>query len=77
MNTRAEKLSISLPAQSVQFVERYRKAHALKSRSQVIEQALRLLRERELEADYRDAASDESDFKDFDTAIAHGSDDEA
>lgn len=53
-----EKISISLPAPLVQFIETYRAAHSCKSRSQVIEQALQLLREHELEAAYREANAD-------------------
>lgn len=53
---RAEKLSISIPESSLEFIERYRKKHAMKSRSHVIEAAITLLRERELEAAYRAAA---------------------
>jgi antitoxin MazE9 len=52
----SEKLSISIPASSLKFVEAYRKHHALKSRSQVIEKAIALLRERELESAYRESA---------------------
>jgi antitoxin ParD1/3/4 len=53
---RAEKLSISIPGSSLEFVERYRKKHAMKSRSHVIETAINVLRERDLEAAYRDAS---------------------
>jgi len=52
----AEKVSISLPPTLMQFVEEYKVSHECKSRSQVIEEALTLLRERELETAYRDAA---------------------
>ncbi|MBI2313707.1 MAG: CopG family transcriptional regulator [Betaproteobacteria bacterium] len=52
----AEKLSISLPESSARFIEEYQAKHALKSRSEVIELAIRLLRERELESAYRLAA---------------------
>lgn len=55
---RAEKLSISIPESSLEFVEKYRRKHALKSRSHVIEAAITLLRERELEAAYRAAANE-------------------
>ena len=55
---RAEKLSISIPESSLEFVEKYRRKHALKSRSHVIETAIALLRERELEAAYRSAANE-------------------
>lgn len=51
-----EKLSISLPAPLVQFVEEYKQAHQCKSRAVVIEEALELLRQRELEQAYREAS---------------------
>jgi Arc/MetJ-type ribon-helix-helix transcriptional regulator len=54
----AEKLSISLPPDTVAFIEAYRVSHAIKSRSQVVELALRKLREQELEAAYREAETD-------------------
>ena len=66
----AEKLSVSLPAGLVGFIEQYRAAHALKSRSQVITEALELLRQQDLEAAYREA-SQETDT-DFDIALADG-----
>ncbi len=53
---RTEKLSISIPGSSFDFIEKYRKTHALKSRSHVIETAINVLRERDLEAAYRDAS---------------------
>ena len=71
----AEKLSVSLPAGMVGFIEQYRAAHAMKSRSQVVGEALELLRQRELETSYREA-SRETD-QDFDIAIADGLSDEA
>jgi len=52
----AQKLSISIPASSLDFIEQYRKSHAMKSRSRVIETAIAALRERELESAYREAA---------------------
>jgi antitoxin MazE9 len=52
----AEKLSISLQPETVRFIEEYRAAHAIRNRSQVVELALRKLRERELEAAYLEAA---------------------
>ncbi len=53
-----EKLSISLPPETVAFIEAYRAAHAIKSRSQVVDLALRKLREQELESAYREAAAE-------------------
>jgi len=70
----AEKVSISLPSALMQFVEEYRVTSAKKSRSQVIEEALTLLRERELEVAYR-AASTEVDPA-WDRTIGDGLDDE-
>ncbi|MBI5329079.1 MAG: CopG family transcriptional regulator [Betaproteobacteria bacterium] len=54
----AEKLSISLPPDAVAFIETYRAEHAIRSRSQVVEFALRMLREQSLEAAYREANSE-------------------
>ena len=51
----AEKVSISLPPTLMQFVEEYKVSHDCKSRSQVIEDALKLLHERELEIAYKAA----------------------
>lgn len=73
----ASKVSISLNPVSARFVEEYQRQHALKSRSEVIERALRILREQELEAAYREAAADEAAFLDLDAALADGLDDEA
>lgn len=72
---RAEKLSISIPASSLEFIEKYREIHALKSRSHVIETAIALLRERELEAAYR-AAAREPDAA-YDVTNSDGLPDEA
>lgn len=71
----AEKISISLGADTLHFVEQYQKHHAMKSRSQVIEMALALLREKELEKSYRLAAQ-EADA-DYDVAASDGLADEA
>lgn len=48
------KLSISLSDDLALFIETYRKKHRL-NRSQVFESAIKLLRNRELEAAYREA----------------------
>jgi metal-responsive CopG/Arc/MetJ family transcriptional regulator len=52
------KVSISLPIVLLDFVERYRVEHGVASRSQVIERAILVLRERDLEADYRAASAE-------------------
>jgi len=58
---RMAKFSVSLPDALAGFVEQYRKKWGL-NRSMVIEEAVRLLRSRELEATYRaaDAKSDKA-----------------
>jgi antitoxin ParD1/3/4 len=73
----AAKLSVSLPSELAGFVEKYRKASGLKSRSQVFEEALKLLRSRDLENAYREASEhDERTNRAWDTAVADGLGDE-
>lgn len=69
-----EKLSISLPKPLAHFINEYQTAHACKSRSQVIYEALKLLQQKELEQCYQ-AASAEADPA-FEITIADGLDDE-
>jgi antitoxin ParD1/3/4 len=68
------KLSVSLPDSLVRFVESYRKKHALRSRSQVFEEAVKLLRSRELEAAYREASMGSD--KAWESPASDGLDDE-
>ena len=51
----ARKLSISLPEQQCEFIENYLIDHHLKSRSEVIKEALYLLQQKQLEAYYSEA----------------------
>ena len=51
----AEKISISLSRPLVEFLENYKVTHKCKSRSQVVEQAILLLRSQSLESAYREA----------------------
>ena len=53
-----EKLSVSLPSPLIQFVEQYKNIHQLQSRSLVIEEAIELLRQRDLEQAYQGANSE-------------------
>lgn len=69
-----EKISVSLPAPLVQFVETYRSTHKKKTRSEVIEEAVKLLREQELERAYREANQEIDD--DWEVTIADGLADE-
>lgn len=68
------KVSVSVPDSLAGFVERYRKQRGL-NRSQVFEEALKLLRSRELEAAYR-AANAELDNA-WENTAADGLTDEA
>ncbi len=70
----AAKLSVSLPDSLARFVENYRKKRGL-NRSQVFEEAVKLLRSRELEPAYREANA-EADMEWEDT-VADGLSDEA
>ena len=49
------KLSISLPTQQCEFIETYLNQHHLKSRSEVIKEALYLLEQKQLESFYSEA----------------------
>ena len=49
------KLSISLPEEEVVFLDAYARSHVIKSRSGVIQTAIRLLRTSELADDYASA----------------------
>lgn len=53
-----EKISISLPVSLVHFIENYKITKGCKSRSQVIELALYLLRFQELEQAYKEASAE-------------------
>jgi len=59
------KLSVSLPDQDVEFIDRYATDHAVESRSGVVQRALVLLRSNELGEDYA-AAWDEWESSDGD-----------
>lgn len=52
----AKEISIYLPTSLVQFIENYKIAKGCQSPSQVIELALELLRNQELESAYREAS---------------------
>lgn len=49
------KVSVSLPGEDVGFLDAYAEAHALLSRSAVVQQAIRALRREELPDAYADA----------------------
>ena len=64
-NMNVEKLSVSLPGYLVQFIENYRLDKGCKSRSQVIEEAFKLLRNQELEEAYRQASAENDNIWDI------------
>jgi len=71
----AEKVSVSLPPSLLDFVEEYRVARGIKSRSRVIEEALLVLRERELDVAYCEASAEVDPA--WESVAADGLDDEA
>lgn len=68
-----QKISISVPANLVEFVASYQEEHHCRTRSEVIVQALRLLQRSQLEACYHEANSELDN--DFDSTIGDGIDD--
>lgn len=72
---RVQKMSVSLPGPLFEFVEQFQAEHQLKSRSEVVSEALRLLQQLQLEACYK--AADEELNDDFDSTVGDGLDDEA
>ena len=49
------KVSVSLPGEDVEYLDRYAKSQGLESRSAAVQKAVRLLRASELGAAYEDA----------------------
>jgi len=71
----AHKVTISIPQQLYEFVEKYQTEHQCKSRSEVISAALQLLQQKQLEAYYLEA-NQELDH-DFDATTSDGLENEA
>ena len=55
MQTEKMKFTASVALPLGQFLERYQKEHNIPTRSEALEQAIKLLRERELEREYAEA----------------------
>ena len=68
------KVSISLPEGLTKFVDSYKRRRGIKSRSRVFEEAVNLLRNQDLEAAYRAAASESDD--EWDVTVGDGLEDE-
>ncbi len=70
------KLSVSLPDDEVNFLDRYSELHGVGSRSAVLLKAIRLLRISELGSAYAEAWSewDESDGESWETTSGDGID---
>lgn len=74
------KLSASLPAADVAYLERYATRHRLPSRSATLHAAVQALREHELEAQYVEAYREWEDSGEaavWDVAVADGIEPEA
>lgn len=69
--SRAEKVTVSLPAPLLNFVTRYQESHSL-SRSEVIQQALAALQRAELARAYRESAEEMRADPLFDLDSGHG-----
>ena len=71
----AEKISISLDERQIAFLSRYQRAHAVRSRSEVVASALQLLEEAETRASYRSMLAElqaSGDLELWDQAAADG-----
>lgn len=68
------KVSVSLPAEDVEFLDNYAQNHRIASRSATLHRAIRLLRASELAQDYADAFAqwDHEERHIWDSAIADG-----
>jgi len=69
------KLSVSLPAEDVDYLDDYAANHGMGSRSAAVHKAVRLLRASELGAAYEDAWSvwaEGEDGRAWDVAVADG-----
>ncbi len=53
-----ERISVSLPTPLVRFLEHYQAINAVKTRSEVLERAVLLLRQENLIEEYRQSASE-------------------
>jgi antitoxin ParD1/3/4 len=65
-----EKISVSLPAPLVRFLEHYQTENAVKTRSEVVERAIALLREQNLEREYRESSLENDPI--WDVTVADG-----
>ncbi len=68
------KVTISISESLFKFIELYQTAHQFKNRSEVISRALRLLQQKQLEADY--LAANQEIGEEFDISAGDGLDDE-
>lgn len=69
------KLSISVDQNFAPFIERYQQQHTIRTKSEVVERALELLRKAELQEAYRQAAQDwleNPDAKLWENTVADG-----
>lgn len=68
------KLSVSIPDEDVEFIDRYASQHEVESRSGVVQRALSLLRASELGEDYAAAWNewDSSEADVWESTVADG-----
>jgi hypothetical protein len=65
---RAVKITVTLPAKTLKYIDQYRKAHSIESTDEVFEIALAMLRETEREADVSEAPQSD-DLSELDTPV--------
>lgn len=73
MRANAQKISVSIDRRLYRFIDDYQ-SESHKNRSEIINEAVKLLRERQLEACYKEANSEIDDA--FDVTISDGLEDE-
>jgi antitoxin ParD1/3/4 len=71
-----EKLSITVTQNDLYLIEKYKILHSLKSNSQVIREALDLLKEKQLAEEYK-ASSSELDMSEWNSTIGDGLENES
>jgi cell division protein FtsB len=70
MNNKKVKWTVSVAFPLARFLERYQKNHNLATRSEALEQAIKLLQDRELEREYAESALEDDAI--WDNALKDG-----
>ncbi|MEM6429909.1 MAG: antitoxin [Deinococcota bacterium] len=70
----SDRMSISIAKPLISFIERYRVRHKLKTKSEVVEHAIKALRDRELSYQYQQGMKEltSEDFEFMDAVVGDG-----